>query len=393
MNTDFLKHLQSLELFKDLSAEDLSKFLNECQEEYFPAGFVIFNEGDQPDKFYIILSGRVEIWKDFGTDFADVLAIRGPGASFGEMSLIDDLPRSATVRTLDPVRALFLDKDPFRKIIQENPSVSLLIMKTVSKMVRVSNETFQYGLRQRNQKLEQAYEELKNAQQELIRGERLSTLGKFASMIIHDLRNPLSVIRGYAELLLLTNGQQERATSLSEKLLSEVDRLNRMVGELLDYSRGNIRLNLGVIFLKDLFSKLVENNQQVAESRSIEIQVQNDVSSPILADQDRLYRVLSNLLDNAKKAMRQGGKITLKARTEADFVLIEVQDTGEGMPADVKNKLFEPFFSASAAGGTGLGLLVVSNVIEAHRGRIEVESTPGVGTTFKIFIPLHPTST
>ncbi len=392
MTGDYLKHFQNLELFRDLPVEDLKKILDQCREEHFNPGFVIFREGDAPDKFYIVLEGEVEIWKDYDSTYADILAIRGAGASFGEMSLIDELPRSATVKTVSSVHVLYLDRLPFRKIILENPQVALFIMKTVSKMVRVSNETFQYGLRQKNIKLEQAYEDLKKAQSELIRSERLSTLGKFASMLIHDLRNPISIIRGYAEMLSVALPESERLQSMVKKLLAEIDRLNRMVGELLDYSRGNIRLDLGVVFLDQLFNKIVENNRSLARGNDISYVIDNQVYEPVLADHDRLLRALSNLVDNARKAMRNGGTLTIRSRLTDDSVLIDVQDTGEGMSEDVKAKLFEPFFSASKAGGTGLGLLVVANVIEAHQGSIQVESTPGLGTTFHLHFPLHPRS-
>src|SRR5262249_33425761 len=102
-------------------------------------------------------------------------------------------PRSATVKTLTPVRLLSLEKPHFRKVMETKPQVAMLIMKTVSQMVRLSNDAFQYGLMQKNLMLAKAYDELQRAHSDLIRAERLSTLGKFSSMIIHDLRNPLSV--------------------------------------------------------------------------------------------------------------------------------------------------------------------------------------------------------
>jgi signal transduction histidine kinase len=386
------RHFQQLELFRDLPPQDLTKFLAECREDFFEASHIIFREGDQPDRFYILLEGQVEIWKDYGSSFADILAIRGPGASFGEMSLIDELPRSATVRAASYVRVLSLDQPRFRCIMEENTSIALLVMKTVSKMVRVSNEAFQYGLRQKNLMLEKANENLQKVQADLIRTERLSTLGKFASMIIHDLRNPISIVKGYSEILTLGTQTPEKTAMMAHKLLGEVDRLNRMVGELLDYSRGNIRLNLSAVFLVDLFARLKEQYQASLESRKIELRVQCTVVDPLLLDHDRILRVFTNLIDNARKAMRHGGMLTLSADVAGEFVVVRVADTGEGMPEDVKNNLFEPFFSASSSGGTGLGMVVVANVIEAHQGSIRVDSILHEGTTIEFSIPSHPRS-
>ncbi len=389
MNREFLQTFQQLELFRDLPSEDLEKFLAECQEESLPADVFIFREGDEPNRFYVLLEGQVEIWKDHGTDWADVLAARGPGACFGELSLIDELPRSATVRTKTPVRLLSLEKPHFRLVIEQNPAVALLIMKTVSQMVRVSNEAFQYGLRQRNLKLEKALADLKQAQEELLRAERLSTLGKFASLIIHDLRNPLSIVKGYAEILSYSAPNPERSPLLAAKLLAEAERLNRMVGELLDYSRGDIRLNLGPVYLGDLFQKVQEQFEESLAARGIHLELINRVEDPLLLDADRILRVFSNLVDNGRKSMRQGGTLRFESRLEGEEVQLMVSDTGEGMDEVTRSRLFEPFFSASSAGGTGLGMLVISNVVEAHQGTIRVESAPHCGTSIHICLPLH----
>lgn len=389
MNQEYFRTFQGLELFRDLPPDDLGKFLAECREESFPPQTLVFREGDAPDRFYILLEGQVEIWKDFGTPYADILAVRGPGACFGEMSLIDELPRSATVLTTTTVRLVSLEKPFFRRVIEQNPPVALMIMKTVSQMVRVSNEAFQYGLRQKNQMLEKAYEDLKRAQDDLIRAERLSTLGKFASMIIHDLRNPLSIVKGYAEILSISAHNPERTAVMAAKLLAEAERLNRLVGELLDYSRGSIRLNLGPVRLTELFQKLKDQFEDSLASRKILMEFANSVDEPLLLDMDRIHRVFSNLIDNGKKAMRQGGVLRFGARIDGDWVVVSVSDTGEGMDEETRTRLFEPFFSASSSGGTGLGMLVVSNVIEAHQGSIHVESTLGSGTSIYLHLPLH----
>jgi len=388
LNQEFLRIFQQLELFQDLPSGDLNKFLAHCREEAFDSHRVVFREGDAPDRFYVLLEGQVEIWKDFDTPYADVLAVRGPGACFGEMSLIDELPRSATVRTIGPVRLVSLEKPHFRKVIEENPPVALLIMRTVSHLVRVSNEAFQYGLRQKNLMLERAYEDLKRAQDDLIRAERLSTLGKFASMIIHDLRNPLSIVKGYTEILVLSKPDPEKTSLLAGKLMQETERLNRMVGELLDYSRGSIRLNLAPVFLESLFQRIQEQFRPTLEPRNIRLEIDNAIADPILLDSDRIERVFSNLVENGRKAMRQGGVLRIVARRDERGFVVSVVDTGEGMDETTRSRLFEPFFSASSSGGTGLGMLVVQNVVEAHQGSVEVESELGSGTTVRIRLPL-----
>jgi signal transduction histidine kinase len=236
--------------------------------------------------------------------------------------------------------------------------------------------------------LEKAYRDLQRAQDDLVRSERLTTLGKFASVIIHDLRNPLSVVKGYAELLTVSTPDAQKTPVLAAKLLSEAERINRMVEELLDYSRGQIRLNLAQCHLGDLLTRLTEQLQPVLEARKIQLVVEHAMTDPLLVDSDRLFRVLLNLADNARKAMRHGGQLTISTQRDDTMLIVTVADTGEGMGPDVRAKLFEPFFSASSSGGTGLGMLVVQNVIEAHQGTVEVESEPQVGTTVRIRLPL-----
>jgi signal transduction histidine kinase len=174
-----------------------------------------------------------------------------------------------------------------------------------------------------------------------------------------------------------------------QKLLLQVEKLNRMVGELLDYSRGNIRLSLSPLSLGDLFAKLADQYLSQLKAKKVELRIDNQVIEPLLVDQERLMRVFSNLIDNALKAMRRGGVLGLKSFRQGGDVIVHVSDTGEGMPEEVVKNLFEPFFSASSSGGTGLGMVVVANVIEAHQGTVNVSSVPGEGTKIELKLPLH----
>lgn len=388
MPLDYIIFLKNLELFQALSDEDLKKILDLCHEVNYVPGDVIFKEGEAADKYYIILNGQVEIWKDYDTPYADILAVKGEGTSFGEMALIDELPRSATIKVSAPTRALYQHKDDFHRIIRENSTIAMFIMKSVSNMVRLSNESFIYGLRQKNQKLEKAYEELKVAQLDLVRSERLSTLGKFSSMILHDLRNPISIIKGYAEMISLNSSDSQRVEQYSAKLIAEADRLNRLAGELLDYSRGNIRLNLSPVQVSFLFQRLEDNFIPLLKAKGISLKTNCQFNEPVLMDQDRILRVLTNLMDNSRKAMSKGGTLQLQAQLEDGQVQLYVMDDGEGMSPEIRDRIFEPFFSSSSAGGTGLGMLVVANVIEAHHGQLSVESEVGKGTAIRISLPI-----
>ena len=381
--------LRKLTFFKGLCEEDLGKIACQCREESFAPGDAIFTEGDPADKLYIILEGTVEVWKDYAAAQRDLLALHGPGHLFGEMALIDDLPRSATVIARDPVRALSIGRGDFHRIISENSSVALSMMRSVSAMVRTSNESFVETLRRRNTELVKANRELKQAQAKLLRAERLSVLGKFSSLILHDIRNPISILRGFAEMVLLSPADREIVKRNIGRIIEEADRLNRIASELLDFSRGEISLTLSIVDLRDLVKKVVDTMAERFSSRGITIQADVRFPGPVILDNDRMLRVLLNLADNSRKAMPRGGTFTLAVSREDKQLLIEVTDTGEGMDEEVQKTLFEPFVTHSKEGGTGLGMVIVKNIVEAHDGSLSYKSAKGQGTSFRISLPIR----
>jgi signal transduction histidine kinase len=381
--------LGKLSFFKDLGAEDLEKVASLCREESFTAGDAVFTEGTPADKLYIIREGTVEVWKDYAAAERDLLALHGPGHLFGEMALIDDLPRSATVIARGPVRALSIGRGDFHRIISANSSVALSVMRSVSAMVRSSNESFVETLRRRNTELVRANRELKQTQAKLLRAERLSVMGKFSSLILHDIRNPISILRGFAELALLAPDDTATVKKNLGRIIDEADRLNRIASELLDFSRGEISLTLSIVDLRDLVKKVADTMAEKFAARGIEIMTDVQFSGPVILDNDRMLRVLLNLADNSRKAMPCGGTFTLSVLRDGAGLVIEAADTGEGMDEEVQKTLFEPFVTNSKEGGTGLGTVIVKNIVEAHDGTLGFTSTKGKGTTFRISLPIR----
>ncbi len=387
--TGYFQFLREIYFFKDLDDDDIRDIMRYCRETTFPEGEIIFWENDKADRFYIVASGEVEVWKGYGTKQADMLAVHGVGHLFGEMALVDNLPRSATVRSRGRSRVLYIDQAEFQRILQEKPSVAFAIVKSLSAMVRKSNETFLEDLRERNKRLEIANEELKTAQSELLKSERLSTLGKFSSMILHDIRNPISVVKAYTDLLLLSEEIPAKSKDYIRNVRFEAERLNQLANELLDYSRGEIRLDMSSVNMEEFFMRLDEWIKRRFTSRKSEIILENLHTGPAIFDQERMFRTLTNLADNARKAMGPAGTFSIRAESEGNWLLFTVTDTGEGMPEEVLEKVFEPFYSSSKRGGTGLGMAIVKSTVEAHGGSIELESAPGEGTCVSLRIPLH----
>ncbi len=375
--------------FQDLPEEDLDLIAGRCRRLEFASGDMVFREGDIADRFYIVLSGTVEVWKDYESDSRDLLATHGPGGLFGEMALVDELPRSATIIARDPVELLYLPRGDFRQVLRERSSISLSLLKSLSMMVRRSNDSFVEDLRRRNRQLEAAYDRLRQAQTDLLRSERLSALGKFSNMILHDIRNPISVLRSYGELIASSPGDTDRVQKWARTIVTEADRLNSLATELLDYSRGEIRLDMGVHNVADLLSRVSAYTSARLEQSRVSLVVENHVDTPIIVDGERMVRVLTNLVDNARKASGPGQSVVVYADSEERILRLEVSDQGEGMDDEVRARVFEPFYSSSRGGGSGIGLVIVKNVVEAHHGHLELQSSPGNGTTVRIGLPLR----
>jgi signal transduction histidine kinase len=360
-----------------------------CREEDLNPGQVIFNEGDKADRFYIIMAGEVEVWKDYDSPYADLLAVHGEGKLFGEMALVDDLPRSATVVSRSRTRVLYINEEEFQRLLKENSLVALAIIRSLSAMVRKSNQTFVEDLRERNRQLQKAYDELQSAQAELLRNERLTTMGKFSSMILHDIRNPISVIKAYADMLVSKGDLEEKNLKYIENISFETQRLNQLANELLDYSRGEIRLDMELVEISDFLREVTEYASRRMTSKSIRIICKDNYGGQIIFDRQRMTRVFANLLENARKAMGHSGTCTISADRQGELLRLEVKDDGVGMSEEVMKHIYEPFYSSSPQGGTGLGMAIVKSVVEAHHGLVEIESTEGSGTTVGVSLPLR----
>ncbi len=385
---DLFQFLKSVYFFQDLSDSDINKIKKTCHEICYQKGEIIFKEGSPADKFYIVLEGAVEVWKDYSDLQKDLLAVHGRGHLFGEMALIDELPRSATLVAKEFSRLAYIDQPDFQRIFQENPGIARSIMRSVSSMIRRSNSLFVEGLRKRNLELEAANKELHEAQEELLRIERLSNLGKFASLILHDIRNPISVLRTLAEMILRHSGSSELVEKNVHRIIYQADQMNNLVSELLDYSRGDIRLNMAIVDIKEFFDRLVKAITDSFKARNIDIVTEIAFSGPVIMDNHRMFRVFLNLADNARKAMLKGGVFTIKAERKEQCLVIKVSDNGVGMPPGIQEKIFEPFFSHADSGGTGLGMSIVKSIVDAHQGSLLVHSEQFKGTTFTITLPL-----
>ncbi|WNG54885.1 GAF domain-containing protein [Archangium gephyra] len=243
-----------------------------------------------------------------------------------------------------------------------------------------------------------SYAELAAARAEMVQRERFSALGDLSAIVAHEVRNPLGVIfNAVASLRRLLKAEGD-AAMLLDILSEESDRLNRMVGDLLDYTRPRETILQPEDVPQVLQDALdfASTQQQGASLRvTLAVDVAEDVPR-VPMDRRLIRQALVNVLVNAIQAMPQGGVVQVRARREAhghkDVLRIDVADQGCGIPTELVHRVFEPFFTTKAQ-GTGLGLAVVKRNVEVHHGELALESKPGRGTTFTFRLPLtQPTS-
>ncbi len=381
------KVLRNSQFFLSLKNEDISKIAPHFKLVSFSRGDVILHEDEIADRFFVIVEGSVEVWKNHATENSARLAVKSRGNIFGEMALIDDEPRSATIVATEDCKVLQVHKSDFYKLSETHPVIIFAVLRALSRAIRQSNDSFVASLSKQNQELQQALENLKSTQKELIRAERFSNLGKLSSLIIHDLRNPLSVIKGYGEMLQILYDESDEVQEFSRKIIQEALRLNRFAQELLDYSRGDVRLVWVFTSFPMIFQKLKQYLGAGFSSEGMELKLECDCTKPFYADEERLLRAMLNLCNNARKAMDRGGTLEIRETCTNEELVVLIKDDGHGMDADVLSHIFEPFYSSSHRGGTGLGMTSVKTIIEAHGGSVNIESEPGKGTSVTLVIP------
>jgi signal transduction histidine kinase len=250
--------------------------------------------------------------------------------------------------------------------------------------------------------LEDANLELKEAREEVIRSEKLSSLGRLAAGVAHEVGNPIGAILGYTNLLMEHVGENEEALDYLKRIEKEVTRTNTIVRELLDFSRPSPSEPAPV----DVNDLIMEStgflaHQKLMESIDIETDLDQEVEM-VWADAGQLKQVLINLMLNAGDAMEEGGSLAVTSRqvslgqeevepdeSSREHIQISVADTGKGIPPSELNKIFDPFYTTKSPGkGTGLGLAISLRIIESFGGSIHVESVEGEGSIFTIELPM-----
>jgi PAS domain S-box-containing protein len=279
------------------------------------------------------------------------------------------------------------------RAVVDGDEIFTAVIRDATSRVRTQEE-----LRKANQSLTQALEDSQKAQELILRQERLRALGQLASGIAHDFNNSLSMIIGFTELLLTTPSLIDEPDTLRSNLHlihSAAQDAANVVSRLREFSRPSAESDaLPPAQVNDLIAQAISmtqprwRNQAQASGRTIRVVTELHQVPHVAGRDGELREMLTNLVINAVDAMPAGGTLTLRSKQVGERVAVEISDTGTGMPPEVKAQIFDPFYTTKGEQGTGLGLAMVKGIVARHNGEIEVDSEPGQGTTFRIYLPI-----
>jgi signal transduction histidine kinase len=356
-------------LFEGVESDVLDEIAPDVRLVELSAGEVIFREGDPGDLLYLVGEGSVKISKSGREGQQETLGFVQSGNFFGEMGLLDGEPRSAMATAAEPTLLGTVDEPTFQHILELAPSrLHMNFLRSVSERLRSVNSHFI---------------------NEMMRTERLSLVGAMANSIIHDLKNPICIIRCCADLIA-QESQEPRLHELTSMTDKAVDGMLAMTQELLDYARGSGTMSCETVSIWRLLEELNQQALRLLPGNNIQFAKNIRYDGNVVIDLARFIRVLCNLIKNAREAMPSGGILTISTDLVGEQVVIRISDTGIGIPAEVWPRLFEPFVTHGKSHGTGLGMAIAKSVVTAHNGKISVSSVPGNGTTVDIRLPAPP---
>lgn len=232
-----------------------------------------------------------------------------------------------------------------------------------------------------------ARQEREEMQAQLVRAERLATLGQLTSTIIHDINNPLSVIQTSLELMKRKSDKPESMDRLATIVNRQVTLCRNMVQELLYFARGEKRMNFRSLPLDGILREIGELIETGAQSKQVSVKIQSDFAGHVYVDQDKITRAILNLFNNALEVLKPGSLIALDAHeVENGRIALKISDNGPGIPLEIRKTLFDAFVTHGKKHGTGLGLHIAREVAAQHRGRLWLNEAYSPGTQFVLEI-------
>jgi signal transduction histidine kinase len=389
--------------FKGLEEDELVEMAEHTQFRTYPAGHILCHEGEYEHSFYIVADGNVVISKKMPNGEGQrVLRMGGRGDLVGEMGLIQNAPRAASVRALTECTVLEMDEKDFEAILRRSPRMAIDIIRVTLARMRENDHMAIVDLQRTN-----------NILRQLDRNKL-----DFIQVAAHELRTPLTVLNGYIDMLRSFPEVQSNAAmgDVIQRIQNGSGRIQEVVNMMLDVTRTDVEmLNIGStpLPIKLVLRDVVNSFAGAARGRQIAVTIDSQDDIPAIhGDLALVQKALYHLIVNAIKYTPDGGRVTIRTRAcliddEIPGVEIAVQDTGIGIDKDHQELIFEKFYQVGEValhssgkttykgGGPGLGLALVRGVARAHGGKVWVVSpghdeTTFPGSTFYLQLPVDP---
>ncbi len=389
--------------FNGLTTEELQEMSAATRICSYPPGHVLCREGAYEEVLYIIADGNAAICKNISDqDGERLLRIADKGDLVGEMALIQNVPRSATVRTTTECTVLEMEKKDFEILLSRSPSMAINIIRTTLDRIRENDQM--------------AIQVMQNTNKMLHHLDRNKL--EFIQVAAHELRTPLTVLKGYVNVLhsLIDTNTNPALNEVMDGIIKGADRMHEVVNAMLDVTRidsDTLKINPVPVPLKRIINELVGDFTKVSTERNIIFDIKLDSDTPTInADPSLIQKALYHLIINAIKYTPDGGKVALRSRLvtledNAPGVELGIIDTGVGLDAEHHELVFEKFYQVGdvafhssgktsfKGGGAGLGLAIVRGVARAHGGKVWVESAGCdevnlPGCRFYLQLPIDP---
>jgi signal transduction histidine kinase len=386
MNENEGKKKESTEgkIFEELPQDKWDELSRAVEHRVVAPHTTIFRQGDPGDRFYVIRSGKVRVFRRDSDGFETELSRLVTGESFGEMALVTGELRSANVEAIEETHLTVLSKELFEHILKDFPGISLTFVKQMSGWLMRAEKTVEAEMEivRLNRELQQKILDLRNANDEL---------EAFNSTVSHDLRNPLMVIRGFSERITKKYAEvlDEKFSEQMEIIKKSALKMEQLIDDLLAYSRlGKQALYHAPVSMNELIESVLDELRMIYPDG--EVTIKN--LTPCMGDERMLRQVFINLLSNAFKFSSHRAKrvIEIGCVEQTSENLYFVKDNGAGFDMNNKDKLFTVFqrlHSQEDFSGTGMGLAIVKRIVSLHGGMVGAEGKPDVGATFTVTLP------
>lgn len=366
--------------FPGIKPGEIEVLIAHSQVRAYPPGAVLCRENATEDRFYMILEGDVEVTKNINNNETRLLKTLSAGDFFGEMALIHNAPRAATVTAKTDLTTLELDKAAFDRVLHNSSSIAMAMVSEISNRLRSNDQLAVDDLRMRASELAEAYQKL--AEQDLARRE-------FLTNIAHELRTPLMVASGYLQMLQRGIVSGEQLTAGIDAVVRNVQRITTLVNDILFLQEMDLVLpEFQAVDMNEVARRVVEKYAEVAKKLHVNLRlIPTPGLSPVSGDSKSLERALMALVDNALKFSPKGGDVEIRLSEKDASILVAVEDHGIGIAKENMPRIFDRFYHLEKHeddlfGGIGLGLAIIRQVIEQHQGRLDVASELGKGSTF-----------